>query len=67
MVVRDLNVLWPSVGPPEADPPLLVHPDAVLACAIASQLLQPVSRRHPQIRQDLCSIQHRQLPPSSTL
>jgi DNA-binding NarL/FixJ family response regulator len=65
VVVRDLNVLWPGVGPPEADPPFLVHPDAVLTRAIAAQLFQPVSRRHPQISQYLCSVQHRQLPPIS--
>src|SRR5215831_11085392 len=31
VVVGDLDVLRPDVGPPEADPPLLVNPDAVLA------------------------------------
>jgi hypothetical protein len=46
---------------------LLVHPDAVLASAITGELLQSIPRRHPQICQDLCSIQHRQLPPGSTL
>jgi hypothetical protein len=25
VAVRDLNVFWPGVGPPEANPPLLVH------------------------------------------
>src|SRR2546426_7590964 len=43
-------------SPPEADPPLLVDPDAVLTRTIARQLLQPVPRRHPQVRQNLRSI-----------
>lgn len=31
VVVGDLHVFGPGVGPPEADPRLLVNPDAVLA------------------------------------
>jgi hypothetical protein len=33
VVVDDLHVFGPGVGPPEADPPLPVNPDAVLADA----------------------------------
>jgi hypothetical protein len=33
VVVGDLHVFGPGVGPPEADPPQLVDPDAVLADA----------------------------------
>jgi hypothetical protein len=49
LVVNDLHVFWPRVGPGEADPPLLVDPDAVLASAIPGELLQPVARRDEQV------------------
>jgi hypothetical protein len=67
VVVDDLYVFGPGVGPSEADPPLLVNPDAVLARAITRQLLQPVPRRHPQVRENLRGVQHGQLPPGSPL
>jgi hypothetical protein len=37
VVGSDFNVLWSGIGPAEADPPLLVDPDAVPARAIARQ------------------------------
>jgi restriction system protein len=58
-VVSNLHVLGPGISPQEAHPPLLVDPDAVLTRTVPRQLLQPVARRHPQVRQNLCRIQHR--------
>jgi hypothetical protein len=29
VIVNDLHLLWPSIGPHEADPPLVVDSDAV--------------------------------------
>lgn len=49
MVVNDLNILWPSCGPPKTDPSLLVDSNAVLTPSIAFQRLEPVSRRNPQL------------------
>src|SRR5712692_5492171 len=43
VVVSNFHVLGPGIGPPEADPPLLVDPDAVLTRAIPRQLLQPAA------------------------
>jgi hypothetical protein len=43
MIVDDLDVKGVTVTPPEADPPLLVDPDAVLALAIAFQSLGVMS------------------------
>jgi len=40
MIVDDLDVQGVTVTPPEADPPLLVDPYAVLALAIAPQSLE---------------------------
>ena len=42
MVVHDLNLKSIGFNPAEADPPLIVHPDAVLPPAVAGQVLQPI-------------------------
>src|SRR5580658_8882236 len=51
MVVADFDILGAFVGPAEADPPLLVDPDRVLALPIARERLKPVSRRDSQVFQ----------------
>jgi hypothetical protein len=51
MVVNDLDVLGASSGPAEADPPLVVDPDAVLTLPIAAKGLKPISRWHAQVVQ----------------
>lgn len=61
MVVDDLDILGSSVAPPEADAPLLVDADAVGARPVASEFLEPVSRRYPEIIERLGSIQEEQL------
>jgi hypothetical protein len=43
--------------PFEADPPLIVDPDAPLACSIPAQLLQMVADRDAQISKISGSIQ----------
>ena len=49
MVVNDLNPFWTSVAPPEADTPLIVDSDTVLARSITAQTLEPIARRNPKI------------------
>lgn len=44
VVVNDLHLLRSGVGPHEADPPLVVDPDAVLTRSIAFEGLEPVPR-----------------------
>jgi len=61
VVVDDLDILGSSVGPSEADSPLLVDPDTVGAGAIALELLQPVSRRHSEIIERLRGVEDEQL------
>ena len=51
MVIRDLDIFGPRRGPAEADPELIVDPDAVLPCSVALQCFEPVSRRDVEIRQ----------------
>lgn len=48
MVVNDLDVFWPIWRPAKADPPLIVHADAMLALAVALQCLQPIAGRGAQ-------------------
>src|SRR5579875_2379512 len=67
VIVNDLDVFWARIGPVEADSPLLVYPDAVLASTVSGQLLQPVTRRDPEVRQDFGGVEHGQLAPGSAL
>jgi hypothetical protein len=62
VVVSDLDVGRSGSSPPEADPPLVVDPDAVLTGPISTESLEPIPRRHPQIVEGLRSIDDQQLP-----
>ena len=53
MIVNDLHLLWSSIGPHEADPPLVVDPDAVLTGSIALERFKSVSWRDPEIVEPL--------------
>src|SRR6478609_9481390 len=46
VVVNKLDVAGTAGTPGEADPPLVVDADAVLAGADSTQFLQPATRRH---------------------
>src|SRR6185312_5860831 len=49
VIVDDLDIAWSSGGPHEADPPLIVDSDTVLADSISSQHLKPISRWHTKV------------------
>jgi hypothetical protein len=49
MVINDLDVFGTCPCPAEADAPLVVDPDAVLALPIAAKHLESVSGRHTQV------------------
>jgi hypothetical protein len=49
MVINDLHTLSAMTGPAEADPPLIIDPDAVLSFSVATQSLQPIAGRNPQV------------------
>src|SRR5690606_26681648 len=53
VVVNDLHLLWSSVGPHEADPPLVVDPDAVLAGPVTLESLKPAAGRNAEILEHL--------------
>src|SRR5205823_2901485 len=61
MVVGDLDIVGLAVRPSEAEAPLVVDADAVLPFTVASQLLQPVARRHAQVFQHFGGVQEQQL------
>lgn len=67
VVVDDLHVLWTCVGPAEADSPLLVDSNAVLAFPISFQLLQTVVGWDLQIVQVLGGVEKQRLPVSRSL
>ena len=48
MVVNDLNLLWPSSSPQEANPPLVIDTDTMLTPTIALKRFETVPRRNPQ-------------------
>jgi hypothetical protein len=58
LVIHDLDIVGVAAPPPEADSPLVVDPDAVLARTITSQVFQAVPWWKAQILQALRRIQH---------
>ncbi len=67
MVIGYLYVVGIAVNPPEAQPPLVVDANAVLAGPGSGQLFQPVARGYSQIQYSHGRIQHYQLSLSCTL
>jgi hypothetical protein len=67
VIVYELDGMGISIGPPEADAPLIVDPDTILTGTVALELLQPVAGRHLQVLQRLRSIDSYQLPQHGTL
>jgi hypothetical protein len=59
MVIHDLDIAWPALRPDEANAPLVVDPDAMLASTIA--------RRRGEVAQHLSVVQLSQLPLSNAL
>src|SRR5688572_9942842 len=62
VVVGDLDVGRSGRGPGEANPPLIVDPDAVLTGAVSAQLLQTIPWWHAQVVECLSRINYQQLP-----
>src|SRR4051794_17041451 len=61
MVIDNLDALGAALRPGEADPPLVVDPDAVLADTVSPQGFQPVARRRRQVAQVLRRVDLAQL------
>jgi len=67
VVVDDLDVFRAGRGPAEADPPLLVDPNAVGRGAVAFELLEPVPWRDSEVAQGIGSIKDQEFPQSDPL
>jgi len=67
VVIHNLNVIRIAVTPGEANPPLVVDPNAVCPGAIAPEQFKLVSRRYPKILQAPCLMEVQELPPRRPL
>jgi len=67
VVVDDLDVEGVAGTPDEADPPLLVHPDAELPGTFTLELFEAIRRGHPQVLQDRGRVEHPELPKGDAL
>src|ERR1019366_6913628 len=63
MIIDDLDAFRRSVPPHEANSPLVVAPDTMLALGVTAQRLQPVSWNCRHALQLLGVVQHPKLPP----
>ena len=61
MIIHDFDVVRTIRLPPEADPELIVDPDAELPCSDALQGFQSIARWNPQVLKLRGPIQYRQL------
>ena len=62
MIVSDFDVMGIRPDPSEADSPLVIDTDAVLALPVTAQCLQSVRWRNPEVSEGLSIIQHSELP-----
>jgi hypothetical protein len=67
VVVDDLDFVRVLALPSEADPPLIVDPDAVSACSLPAEPFETIARRHPQVRECHGRIEHPKLAQSDLL
>src|SRR3712207_5656096 len=64
MVVGDLVLFGAPVLPGEADPPLVVDPDRMLALAVSTERVKLVARRQLQVIETRRGVEQQQLVPS---
>jgi len=62
VVIRYFYRVRVPLSPLEADPPLIIDPDAVLPCPSTFQFFKTVPRGHPQVLKGLGRIEHEQFP-----
>jgi len=67
MVINNLDLIGITVSPDEANSPLVIDANAVLALAVASQCLKPVPRRDLQVLQHSSAMEIQQLPARDSL
>jgi hypothetical protein len=62
VVVGYLDIETPTLAPAKANPPLFIHPNAVLTRSITLELLQSIAWRHPELLERLRRVEHYQFP-----
>ena len=67
MIINDLDVKGVAGAPYEADPPLFIDANAVLARPFSFEGLKPVARRCSKILKRVCGIEKNQLSKGDTL
>jgi hypothetical protein len=67
MIIYDFNIVGVIVSPVETDPPLVIDSNGILPAPIPFELFQPIGRRHLQIFQARCAIEHAQFAQSDPL
>ena len=67
MAIHDFHVKRILALPAEANPPLVVHADAVLSCPVVLQAFQVVAIRDAQVIQTPRLMQNQQFPPCRAL
>jgi hypothetical protein len=61
VVVGEFHVMSLAIAPHEADPPLVVDPDAVLTLPVTAERLQTVARHRTQLVETLCRMDYLEL------
>ena len=61
VIINDLDFVRVTVGPPEADAPLVVDANAVLSGSVTLQFFQAVSRWDPQVVERVRCVENDQL------
>jgi len=61
VIVDNLNVMGVPIFPPEANAPLVIHTNAVLAGTSSLQFLEPVPGWHSQVVQRIGGVQGNEL------
>jgi hypothetical protein len=67
VIIHDFDFMRIAAAPYEAEPPLIVDSDAVLAGAVALERLQAISGRDAKILQPLGCMKEEQLAPGHAL
>ena len=49
MIIDNFYIFSTGIGPPKADPPLIVDSNAVLPGPLAPQSFEAIARRHSQV------------------
>jgi hypothetical protein len=61
VIVDDLDVERVAVIPVEADPPLIIDPDAMLTLPISREFFQAIPGRHFEVAQRISRVQQEEL------